>query len=194
MKEYFYKKEYKYMYMSIFFYNFANALRTNHIIERLFAPLYLYIILQDFAAFSTIIIVSLLFQIITITLIGKYTDKNLRKANNFVSAIRVAITAIYLFARNKILISANKTLSDNFEKVYETSITTSIQNIIKDSKEDNELLSTAGQMSLCFTEVIILAILSIAAKYIGTNIFYIIFASSIVSTIAINFYTKKEQQ
>ncbi len=53
MKEYFYKKEYKYMYMSIFFYNFANALRTNHIIERLFAPLYLYIILQDFAAFST---------------------------------------------------------------------------------------------------------------------------------------------
>jgi len=92
------------------------------------------------------------------------------------------------------LISANKTLSDNFEKVYETSITTSIQNIIKDSKEDNELLSTAGQMSLCFTEVIILAILSIAAKYIGTNIFYIIFALSIVSTIAINFYTKKEQQ
>lgn len=92
------------------------------------------------------------------------------------------------------MISVNKTLSDNFEKVYETSITTSIQNIIKDSKEDNELLSTAGQMSLCFTEVIILAILSIAAKYIGTNIFYIIFASSIVSTIAINFYTKKEQQ
>ena len=26
MKEYFYKKEYKYMYLSIFFYNFANAL------------------------------------------------------------------------------------------------------------------------------------------------------------------------
>lgn len=175
-------------------YKIIYALRTNHIIERLFAPLYLYIILQDFAAFSTIIIVSLLFQVITITLIGKYTDKNLRKANNFVSAIRVTITAIYLFARNKILISVNKTLSDNFGKVYETSITTSIQNIIKDSKEDNELLSTAGQMSLCFTEVIILAILSIAAKYIGTNIFYIIFALSIVSTIAINFYTKKEQQ
>ena len=26
MKEYFYKREYKYMYASIFFYNFANAL------------------------------------------------------------------------------------------------------------------------------------------------------------------------
>lgn len=26
MKEYFYKKEYKYMYLSIFLYNFANAL------------------------------------------------------------------------------------------------------------------------------------------------------------------------
>ena len=193
-KENTFKESIKYLLNSKSNYKIIYALRTNHIIERLFAPLYLYIILQDFAAFSTIIIVSLLFQIITITLIGKYTDKNLRKANNFVSAIRVTITAIYLFARNKILISVNKTLSDNFEKVYETSITTSIQNIIKDSKEDNELLSTAGQMSLCFTEVIILAILSIAAKYIGTNIFYIIFALSIVSTIAINFYTKKEQQ
>lgn len=52
--------------------------------------------------------------------------------NNLVSTIRIIITAVYLFAKNKILISFNKTLSDNFEKVYETSIQTSIQNIIND--------------------------------------------------------------
>ncbi len=193
-KENTFKESIKYLLNSKSKYKIIYALRTNHIIERLFAPMYLYIIIQDFTAFSTIIIVSLLFQIVTITLIGKYADKNLKKANNLVSTIRVIITAIYLFARNKILISVNKTLSDNFEKVYETSIQTSIQNIIKDSKENNELLSTAGQMSLCFTEVFIFAILSFIAKFINANIFYLIFALSIISTIVINFYTKKEQR
>ena len=193
-KENTFKESIKYLLNSKSKYKIIYALRTNHIIERLFAPMYLYIILQDFTAFSTIMIVSLLFQIVTITLIGKYADKNLKKANNLVSTIRVIITAIYLFARNKILISVNKTLSDNFEKVYETSIQTSIQNIIKDSKENNELLSTAGQMSLCFTEVVIFAILSFIAKFINANIFYLIFALSIISTIVINFYTKKEQR
>lgn len=193
-KENTFKESIKYLLNSKSKYKIIYALRTNHIIERLFAPMYLYIILQDFTAFSTIMIVSLLFQIVTITLIGKYADKNLKKANNLVSTIRVIITAIYLFARNKILISVNKTLSDNFEKVYETSIQTSIQNIIKDSKENNELLSTAGQMSLCFTEVFIFAILSFIAKFINVNIFYLIFALSIISTIVINFYTKKEQR
>lgn len=193
-KENTFKESIKYLLNSKSKYKIIYALRTNHIIERLFAPMYLYIILQDFTAFSTIMIVSLLFQIVTITLIGKYADKNLQKANNLVSTIRVIITAIYLFARNKILISVNKTLSDNFEKVYETSIQTSIQNIIKDSKENNELLSTAGQMSLCFTEVVIFAILSFIAKFINENIFYLIFALSIISTIVINFYTKKEQR
>ena len=175
-------------------YKIIYSLKTNHIIERLFVPLYLYIALQDFATFSTVIVISLLFQIITIILIGKYTDKNLKKSNNLVSTIRIMITAIYLFAKNKILISFNKTLSDNFEKLYETSIQTSIQNIIKESKENNDLLSAVGQMSLCFTEVIVFTILSIVAKFIGENVFYIIFILSIISTIAINFNIKEESE
>ena len=114
-------------------------------------------------------------QIITITLIGKYSDKNLSKANNLVSIIKATISGIYLFARNKVMISLNNTLSDNFAKVYETSIQTSIQNIIKDSKEDNDLLSAVGQMSLCFTEIVIFIILAILSNFIGEKIFYIIF-------------------
>ena len=90
------------------------------------------------------------------------------------------------------IISINKTVGDNLEKVYETSIQTSIQNIIRESKEDYDLLSAVGQMSLCFTEVIIFAILSIIAKLIGENVFYLIFILSIISTIAINFEIKKE--
>ena len=182
----------KYLLYSKSKYKIIYALRTFHIIERLFIPLYLYIILQDFKAFSVVIVVSLIFQITTVTLIGKYTDKDIKKSNNLVSIMKIFITTIYLFVKNKMIISVNKTIGDNLEKVYETSIQTSIQNIIKKSKEDNDLLSSVGQMSLCFTEVIILGILSIISKFIGKNIFYIIFILSIISTIAINIEIKKE--
>ena len=169
------------------------ALTTNQIIEKQFAPLYLYIVLKNFSVFSSIVIVSLLLQIVTITLIGKYSDKNLSKSNNLVSIIKTTITGIYLFSTNKVMISINNTLSDNFAKVYETSIQTSIQNIIKDSKEDSDLLSAVGQMSLCFTEVVIFTILSILSIFIKDKIFYIIFILSMISTIGINFNIQKSK-
>ncbi len=169
------------------------ALRTSHIIERLFVPLYLYIAVRDFSVFSSIIIISLLLQIITITLIGKYTDKNIGKANTLVTVIKVIITSIFLFAKNKVTIAFNKTLSDNFEKVYETSINTSIQNIIKESEEDNDLLAAVGQMSLCFTEVIVFALLAIISSFIGEKVFIIIFILSIISSIFININVKNNK-
>lgn len=93
---------------------------------------------------------------------------------------------------SKLLISINKTISDNFEKVYETSIQTSIQNIIKKSKEDYNLLSTVGQMSLCFTEIIIFSILSLISIFIGEKVFIIIFLLSIIATIIIKIKIEKE--
>ena len=189
-----FKSSIKYLLHSKSKYKIIYALRANHIIERLFVPLYLYIALKDFKAFSVVVVISLLFQIITVTLIGKYTDKNIKKANTLVSLIRLIITSIYLFAKNKFVISVNKTVSDNLEKVYETSIQTSIQNMIKVSKEDHDLLSAVGQMSLCFAEVVILAILSIISKYIGEDIFYLIFLLSIISTAVINFQIIKEEK
>ena len=189
-----FKSSIKYLLHSKSKYKIIYALRANHIIERLFVPLYLYIALKDFKAFSVVVVISLLFQIITVTLIGKYTDKNIKKANTLVSLIRLIITSIYLFAKNKFVISVNKTVSDNLEKVYETSIQTSIQNMIKESKEDHDLLSAVGQMSLCFAEVVILAILSIISKYIGEDIFYLIFLLSIISTAVINFLIIKEEK
>ena len=189
-----FKSSIKYLLHSKSKYKIIYALRANHIIERLFVPLYLYIALKDFKAFSVVVVISLLFQIITVTLIGKYTDKNIKKANTLVSLIRLIITSIYLFAKNKFVISVNKTVSDNLEKVYETSIQTSIQNIIKESKEDHDLLSAVGQMSLCFAEVVIFAILSIISKYIGEDIFYLIFLLSIISTAVINFQIIKEEK
>ena len=189
-----FKSSIKYLLHSKSKYKIIYALRANHIIERLFVPLYLYIALKDFKAFYVVVVISLLFQIITVTLIGKYTDKNIKKANTLVSLIRLIITSIYLFAKNKFVISVNKTVSDNLEKVYETSIQTSIQNMIKESKEDHDLLSAVGQMSLCFAEVVILAILSIISKYIGEDIFYLIFLLSIISTAVINFQIIKEEK
>lgn len=188
-----FKSTIKYLFKSKSKYKIIYALTTNQIIERQFTPLYLYIVLKDFSIFSSIIIVSLFLQMATITLIGKYSDRNLSKANNLVTIIKVILTGIYIFARNKIIISLNNMLSDNFAKVYETSIQTSIQNIIKESKEDNDLLSSVGQMSLCFTEVVIFIILAILSNFIGEKIFYIIFILSIISTLLINKDIKKEK-
>lgn len=188
-----FKASMKYILKSKSRYKIIYALRTNHIIERLFTPLYLYIALKDFSLFSSIIIVSLLLQVITITLIGKYTDKDISKSNNLVTIIKAVITGVFLFAKNKVTISFNKTLSDNFEKVYETSIQTSIQNIIKESKESNELLSAVGQMSLCFTEVFVFAILALLSNYIGEKVFIVIFVLSIISTIFINVNIRKAE-
>lgn len=182
----------KYLLHSKSKYKIIYALRTSHIIERLFVPLYIYIVLQDFKAFSVVIVVSLIFQVTTVTLIGKYADKDIKKSNNLVSMMRIIITMIYLFVKNRMIISINKTIGDNLEKVYETSIQTSIQNIIKKSKEDNDLLSSVGQMSLCFTEVVVFAVLAILAKFIGEGIFFVIFILSIISTIGINLEIKKE--
>ena len=181
-----FKASMKYLIHSKSKYKIIYALRTNHIIERQFLPLYLYLILKDFKAFSVVTIVSLLFQVITIIFIGKYTDKNVKKSNNLVTLIKTSITLIYLFVKDKFIISLNKTISDNVSKVYETSIQTSIQNIIKESKEDNDLLSSVGQMSLCFTEVIVFFILAILSSFIGVKVFMVIFVLSIISTIFIN--------
>ena len=189
-----FKSSIKYLIHSKNKYKIIYALKTNHIIERQFVPLYLYLLLQDFKAFSIVTIVSLLFQVITIILIGKYTDKDIEKSNNLVTIIKSSITLIYLFVRDKFIISINKTISDNVSKVYDTSIQTSIQNIIKESKENNELLSAVGQMSLCFTEVLVFGLLALIARFIGENVFYVIFILSIVSTIVINIDIKLENK
>ncbi len=189
-----FKSSMKYLIHGKSKYKIIYALRTNHIIERQFVPLYLYLLLQDFKTFSVVTIVSLLFQVITIILIGKYTDKDIKKSNNLVTIIKSSITLIYLVTKNKFIISINKAVSDNVSKVYETSIQTSIQNIIKESKEDNELLSVVGQMSLCFTEVFVFALLAFIAKFIGENVFYLIFILSIISTIIINIDIKSENK
>ena len=186
-----FKASMKYIIKSKSRYKIIYALRTSHIIERQYVPLYLFIAVKDFSVFSSITIISLLLQIITVSLIGKYTDKNIGKANSLVTIIKIIITSVFLFAKNKVTIAFNKVLNDNFEKVYETSINTSIQNIIKESKEDNDLLSAIGQMSLCFTEVIVFALLAIISIFIGEKVFIIIFILSIVSSIFININIKK---
>ena len=188
-----FKTSMKYIIKTKSKYKMIYALRTSHIIERQYVPLYLFIAVKDFSVFSSITIISLLLQVITVSLIGKYTDKNIIKANSLVTIIKVIITSVFLFAKNKVTIAFNKVLNDNFEKVYETSINTSIQNIIKESKEDNDLLSAVGQMSLCFTEVIVFALLAIISSFIGEKVFIIIFILSILSSIFININIKNSK-
>lgn len=73
------KETIKYIFKSKNNYQAIYALRTNHVIERLFVPLYIYLVLQDFVAFTTVITVSLLIQIITVTLIRKVNRQKHKK-------------------------------------------------------------------------------------------------------------------
>lgn len=179
------KKTFQYIFKSKSSLKAIYSLRTSQIIERQFTPLYLYLALQDFVAFSTIISISLFIQIVTVVVTGKFTDKNLKKTNSVVSVIKILITSMFLWTKNRFVISINKAVNDNFEKVYETATQTSIQNIIKKEKEENSVLSTIGQMSLCFTEFIVFLILSFISLYIQEKVFYVIFILSILSTIGI---------
>lgn len=162
------------------------SLRAFHIIERLFLPLYIYIALEDFKLFSTVIIVSLIIQIIPIIIIGKTTDRNMKKTNNVVSILKIIVLSIFIFAKDKIVISIDKTVNDNLEKVYDTNAQTLIQNVTKNENEDKSFLSTIGQMSLCFTEIIVLLIFALIAKIVDIEVFKLLFIGSIVATILIN--------
>lgn len=50
---------------------------------------------------------------------------------------------------------------------------------------DNSFLSAIGQMSLCFTEFMVLVSLSILSKFIDIQVFKIIFVLSVIATIII---------
>lgn len=76
---------------------------------------------------------------------------------------------------------------DNVQKMYEISYTTMQQAMIKDSNLDNDKLSTLSEMWLCFTEVIILAMLSIIAIYIKEKVFILVFILEILAVL----YEKK---
>lgn len=161
-------------------------LRTFHIIERLFMPLYVYIMLEDFQLFSAVMIISLIIQIVPVIIIGITTDKNIKKTNGIVSILKIIISAIFIFVKNKFIISFNKTVNDNLEKIYETNVQASIQNIITKSQENNTLLSAIGQMILCITECVVFIGFSLMTTVIHIEIFKIIFVLSIIATIAIN--------
>lgn len=77
-------------------------------------------------------------------------------------------------------------LKNHKYKVYETTIQTSIQNIMVQTEGDNSFLSAVGQMTLCFFEFFVLMILSLLAKIIDVQVFKIIFILSIFATIIIN--------
>lgn len=80
---------------------------------------------------------------------------------------------------------------DNVQKMYEISYNTSQQTMIKESNLDNDKLSTLSEMWLCFTELIILIILSIIAIYIKEKIFIFIFILGIVAVLYQNKVVKK---
>lgn len=125
-------------------------------------------------------------------------DKNRKKTNGIISTLKIIISGAFVILKNKLIISVNKMMYDNVQKMYEISYSTVQQEMIKESNLDNDKLSTLSEMWLCFTEVIILAILSIIAIYIKEKVFILIFLLEILAVLyekkIVKDYYKKEKR
>ena len=114
-------------------------------------------------------------------------DKNMIKTSSVISVLKAIVSGIFLVIKNKVLISLNNMIYDNIQKMYETTYTTALQAIIRKSYIDNDKLSTLSEMWLCFTELIVLVLLSIIAIYMKEKVFILIFITEIIAI----FYAKK---
>lgn len=162
------------------------ALRTFHIAERLFIPLYLYLALENFTLFSSVITISLTIQTILLLFSGHFADKNIFKMNKWISILRIILTSIFIFTKNKITISINKIAFDSTEQIYDMTYISSTENIIKNSPKENCLLASVGEMCLCFSELVCFAIIAFIAYYNTSYAFIFMFTASIISTIVMN--------
>lgn len=119
------------------------------------------------------------------------------KTNGIASILKAIVSGIFLIAKNKMVISVNNMVYDNVKKVYETTYTTALQTVIKDSDVDNDKLSTLSEMWLCFTELIELTFLAIVAIYIKEKVFILLFIFEILAIFygqrTIDKYYKEEK-
>lgn len=165
----------------------VNSLKSFHICERLFLPLYLFLILQDFVLFSIIISLSLIIQILTMFIWGWYTDKHLAKLTTLMSIARVTLSSVFILLKDKVVVSFSKTAFDNLEQIYEMTFKTASENIMKRMhKEDPAFLSTVAEMSLCLTEVVIFSLFALVAYFIQIKAFIFVFLGSIIATIIVS--------
>lgn len=125
-------------------------------------------------------------------------DKNMTKANRIIVFLKIITSGAFLILKNKIIISLNKIVYDNVQKMYETTYNTVQQTMLKDSEVDNDKLSTLSEMWLCFIELIILILLSVIAIYIKEKIFIFIFILEILAILyekntIKNYYSKENK-
>lgn len=163
-----------------------NMLKSFHIAERLFLPLYIFWMIKNFVFFSCIISVSLLSQILILLLTGYKTDKNILITNFYVSAIRIIESVVFIFIRNPFLIGLNKIAFDNTEQIYDVVCQTANETIIKKTLKNQALLSCVNEMCLCFSEVILFNIFALIALLSESAAFISIFVCSIFATIIMN--------
>lgn len=151
------------------------------IVERIFIPLFIYIAIPDFKIVSYIIWFATFIEFLLLFSFWKSIDKFTHKSF-FTATLLKSINSLFFLIQNFHfwLIFLNQLYSKITENMYESSFWTLIQK--KAKKEfDPFLFTTAKEMILCFTEFIILVIMSFFAYFIWNNIFIVIFSSSFLA-------------
>lgn len=177
-------------FLDVFMYLFSPTFKPNlvpfsfqtfFIVERIFIPLFIYIAIPDFEIVSYIIWFATLVEFLILFSFWKTIDKFTHKSF-FTATLLKSINSLFFIIQNFHfwLIFLNQIYSKTTENMYESSFWTLIQKKAK-QEIDPILFTTAKEIILCFTEFIILVIMSFLAYFLWNNIFIIIFSSSFVA-------------
>ena len=159
----------------------VSGLSSCIIIERLIAvPLYLYISLMDFKTFTSLYIISTIIELLSLFITGTRFDKDKIKTFNIISTIKGIITAIFIFAKNKILLMTNQSIYKLVDNVYASSYSALSQSKVENDKKSTILLSIIHEMCLCFFEFVVLLLLLIISAFSISITFKVMFISSII--------------
>lgn len=159
----------------------VSGLSSCIIIERLIAvPLYLYISLMDFKTFTSLYIISTIVELLSLFITGTRFDKDKIKTFNIISTIKGIITAIFIFAKNKILLMTNQSIYKLVDNVYASSYSALSQSKVENDKKSTILLSIIHEMCLCFFEFVVLLLLLIISAFSISITFKVMFISSII--------------
>jgi len=184
----------KYSFGDVYTYFFSNDFRENitplglasfPIIEKFFIPLYIFISLWSMKVLSYIVGFSIIIELIIIWIFWRKIDASDKKSFFWASVTKSLSPILFIISPiNPWILFTVKSYGEVTDKNFDNSFWSLLQKKAKKQK-DPFLFTTAREMSLCFTELIVLILFAIIAYFVGTYIFLWIFLGSSLAVLII---------
>ncbi|MCT4617188.1 MAG: MFS transporter [Candidatus Gracilibacteria bacterium] len=154
-----------------------------------FIPLFIYSRVQDFSSFGIIMFIIFFAKALFLFLFGRLVDKKgSEKVNKSTGLLnQIGNLSLMIFIANPFSL----TLANIYTQITRDLFFSSSQvRQYNKAKKLSFLFMTGVQMILCFVEIIALSLFALLAFFIGDNIFYIIFLSSILGSYLFSYFFK----